>query len=80
MATLTIRNLDEETKALLRVAAAHHGQSMEEEVREILRQVLTKAAGRGLGSRVHQRFVAAGGVELPERQDVDAPRAAELPQ
>ena len=29
MATLTIRNLDESTKAQLRVQAARHGRSME---------------------------------------------------
>jgi antitoxin FitA len=34
---LTIRGLDEETHARLRVRAAQHGQSMEAEVREILR-------------------------------------------
>jgi phosphopantothenoylcysteine decarboxylase/phosphopantothenate--cysteine ligase len=36
MATLTIRNLDEATKARLRLQAAAHGVSMEEEVRRIL--------------------------------------------
>jgi plasmid stability protein len=33
MATLTIRNLDERTKAQLRIRAARHGRSMEEEAR-----------------------------------------------
>src|SRR5437588_516856 len=32
MATLTIRQLDEKTKTRLRVRAAHHGRSMEEEI------------------------------------------------
>ena len=41
MATLTIRQLDEKTKTRLRVRAAHHGRSMEEEAREILRSALT---------------------------------------
>ena len=36
MATLTIRNLPEATRARLRVKAAAHGHSMEEEVRRIL--------------------------------------------
>lgn len=36
MATLTIRKLDDSVKAKLRVRAAEHGRSMEEEVREIL--------------------------------------------
>jgi hypothetical protein len=33
MATLTIRQLDQKTKTRLRVRAAHHGRSMEEEAR-----------------------------------------------
>ncbi len=43
MATLTVRNLDDDLKSTLRVQAARHGQSMEEEVRSILRQALTQA-------------------------------------
>ena len=37
MAAITIRKLDEATKVRLRVRAAQHGRSMEEEAREILR-------------------------------------------
>ncbi|MDF2369641.1 MAG: bifunctional phosphopantothenoylcysteine decarboxylase/phosphopantothenate--cysteine ligase CoaBC [Rhizobiaceae bacterium] len=37
MASITIRNLDEATKQLLRERAAHNGRSMEEEVRHLLR-------------------------------------------
>ena len=44
MATLTIRRLDEKTKTRLRVRAAHHGRSMEEEAREILHSALTTAS------------------------------------
>ena len=33
MASLTIRNLEEPIKELIRIRAAHHGHSMEEEVR-----------------------------------------------
>ena len=40
MATMTIRNLDDELKARLRLRAARHGQSMEEEARSILRSAL----------------------------------------
>ena len=36
MASLLIRNLDDRTKSRLRVQAAEHGQSMEEEARSIL--------------------------------------------
>ena len=37
MASITIRNLDDEVKNRLRVRAANNGRSMEEEVRLILR-------------------------------------------
>ena len=40
MATLTIRSLDDHTKAQLRIQAARHGRSMEEEVRRILRSAI----------------------------------------
>lgn len=70
MASLTIRNLDDNIKELLRIEAAHNGHSMEEEARLILRKSLANAnKGRGLGSRIHTRFAQAGGLELelPER-------------
>ena len=38
MATITIRNLEEDVKRRLRIVAAEHGHSMEAEVREILTQ------------------------------------------
>ena len=37
MASITIRRLDDSVKAKLRMRAASHGRSMEEEAREILR-------------------------------------------
>ncbi|MFY7954071.1 MAG: FitA-like ribbon-helix-helix domain-containing protein [Armatimonadaceae bacterium] len=46
MASITIRNLDEELKQRLRVRAAHSGRSMEEEVREILRRALMETPPR----------------------------------
>ena len=72
MTTLTIRNLEPSIKDKLRMAAAAHGRSMEEEVRTILRNALAQPlpAG-GMGSRMHARFAAAGGaaLTLPERTD-----------
>lgn len=76
MATLTIRNLDGGLKARLRIEAARHGRSMEEEVRQILRERLLAAnEEEGLGTLLHRRFAAAGGVELelPERRPARAP-------
>lgn len=82
MATLTIRQLDEKTKTRLRVRAAHHGRSMEEEAREILRSALTVSSPvkRNLAETIHRRFAEFGGLELelPRRDAVrQAPEFAE---
>lgn len=73
MATLTIRQLDDKTKSRLRVRAAHHGRSMEEEAREILRTALHEPAPRteNLAELIRRRFAPFGGVELklPKRHD-----------
>ncbi|MDH4571871.1 FitA-like ribbon-helix-helix domain-containing protein [Salinicola acroporae] len=70
MASITIRNLDEPLKTRLRLQAASHGHSMEEEVRVILRGALSPPQ-TGLGSRIKARFAESGGVdlELPVRED-----------
>jgi plasmid stability protein len=68
MTTLTIRNLDERITAQLRIQAARHGRSMEDETRTILHSALEArqppAGGKGLGSRIHAHFARLGGVEL----------------
>ena len=69
MASITIRNLDDDVKRRLRVRAAEHGRSMEEEARDILRQVVGQpSAPRNLGQAIHARFVAVGGIDLPQSQ------------
>jgi len=79
MANLTIRNLDDEVKARLRVEAARHGRSMEEEVRHILRQVVyAPAEERGLGSRIADRFRDVGGCELPLPDRREEPRSPDF--
>jgi len=67
MASLTIRNLEDPLKARLRVRAAHHGRSMEEEVRHILRAALTQEPQPSphLGDTIRRRFAPWGGVEMP---------------
>ena len=67
MASMTIRNLDDSIKRRLRVRAAEHGKSMEEEAREILRAALSQEedGSQCLARRVNQRFAEVGGVELP---------------
>ena len=67
MASITIRNLDDDVKARLRLAAARHGCSMEEEVRRILKSaLLTDDNEYGLGTRIHKLFADLGGIEIPE--------------
>jgi len=79
MATLTIRNLDEDIKIRLRVEAAAHGHSMEEEVRLILRRALSaRRAEAGLGSRIRRRFEGQGGVDLELPPRTEAPRAVDF--
>jgi plasmid stability protein len=78
MATITIRNLDDDLKTELRLAAARHGHSMEEEVRTILRRALAAEPQPGLGSRIRQRFAEQGGVELALPSRKERPRAAEF--
>lgn len=73
MATITIRNLDEKVKRKLQVRAAINGRSMEAEAREMLSGLVSDnsaAPGKGLGTAIHERFAALGGVELelPARQ------------
>lgn len=67
MASITIRNLDDTLKSRLRIQAAVHGRSMEEEARDILRSALNQevATTGGLGTAIVNLFAPLGGVELP---------------
>ena len=67
MASITIRNLDESLKSRLRVQAAIHGRSMEDEVRDILRTVLNQEnqGPKKLGSAINALFKTAGGFDMP---------------
>ncbi|MXX10072.1 MAG: plasmid stabilization protein [Nitrospira sp. SB0677_bin_15] len=65
MASITIRNLDEDVKAQLRMRAVGNGRSMEEEARLILREAVSRKTGpENLASAIRNRFVPLGGVEL----------------
>jgi len=80
MATLTIRDLDDEIRDQLRVRAARHGRSMEAEVRAILRDALARRQfSDGLGQRIKQRFAVLGGVELEQPERLEQPRLPTLP-
>jgi plasmid stability protein len=68
VASITIRNLDEPLKARLRIQAAMHGRSMEDEARDILRTALSqeRAPPANLAAAIRARFAPLGGVDLPE--------------
>jgi len=81
MATMTIRNLDDEVKRRLRLQAAQHGRSMEEEARAILRDALAVKPKPGSGAawvaEIRALVEPFGGIELelpprePARQPID---------
>lgn len=62
MASLSVRKLDEKTLRQLRVRAARHGISTEEEVRRILRRAV--ASPERLGDLALTMFGPTHGVEL----------------
>ncbi len=69
MAQFIVRNLEDDVKARLKRRATHHGRSMEEEVRHILRDAVKEQNQRvvKLGSRIAARFAKTGlTIELPE--------------
>lgn len=72
MSTLTVRNLDDDLKTLLRVRAAQNGRSMEAEAREILRASLSTQPRARLGTRIHNRFAGLGldELEIPPRNEL----------
>jgi len=74
MASMTIRQIDEALKQRLRVRAATHGHSMEEEARDILRTALASdaVAARSLIESIRARVEPLGGVELelPKREAI----------
>lgn len=76
MASITIRNLDDNIKQRLRIRAAEHSRSMEEEAREILRRVMGEGAPpRNLATAIRARIASFGGVEidLPVREPMREP-------
>lgn len=67
MASMTIRNIDDQLKARLRVRAAQHGHSMEDEARDILRAALSTEPTRGqdnLAEAIRNRMEPLGGIDL----------------
>jgi plasmid stability protein len=63
MGQLVVRNLEDATKEQLRRRADRHGRSMEEEIREILRDAVREedtAQGPGLGTQIAALFKGKG--------------------
>ncbi len=65
--TSIIRRLDESTKTRLQARAVRHGRSMAAEARVILKAALARRPGssKTLAERIHARFAALGGSDLP---------------
>jgi plasmid stability protein len=78
MPTLTIRKLDDELKTKLRIRAARHGRSMEEEARLILRESLNAVApaepARHWVDEVQALFAPHGGLPDLQPPPFDTPR------
>jgi len=70
MAQLVVRNIEATVKSRLKRRAARRGRSMEEEVRDILRDAVKKeeeASTGGLGTAIASRFRKLGlEFDIPE--------------
>jgi plasmid stability protein len=69
MAQFVVRNIERAVKSRLQRRAARHGRSMEEEVREILRNAVNEqdVAVGGLGTEIASLFADVGLKEdIPE--------------
>ena len=65
MASLTIRNLDDDVMSLLRIRAAENCRSMEEEARLILLEAVGhKSSSRSFGDAVQSHFGPDNGIDL----------------
>ena len=77
MASITVRNLDDNLVQRLRIRAAENGRSMEQEALDILSAALAveAAPARNLGTAIHELFRPYGGVELetPDRGPMREP-------
>jgi plasmid stability protein len=60
MADLIVRKVAEDVKRKLQQRARRNGRSMEEEVRDILRNAVKKKSSGGLGTEIVSRFSGQG--------------------
>jgi antitoxin FitA len=77
VASITIRKLDDSLKHRLRLRAAHHNTSMEDEARDILRSALSEqpSEAESLVQAIRSVIEPLGGVELrlPAREPMREP-------
>lgn len=78
MASITIRRIEDELKARLRVQAAHHGRSMDEEARQILRQALGEGSGTVSLADLAEALFGSAGVDLEAHPPVPARRPPDV--
>ena len=89
MTSITVRNIEDDLKRRLRIRAAEHGHSMEEEARRILRSALGEdqtpakdaVPEKDLGTAIHELFAPLGGVDLdipPRNAGLEPARFAEF--
>jgi plasmid stability protein len=61
MGQILVRNIDDELKRRLKLRAGKHGHSMEQEVRDILRDAVKEdGPQKGLGTQIAERFKGLG--------------------
>jgi len=70
MTAISIRNLDSDVKARLRIRAAEHGRSMEADILAILADAVAEQRPVGLFDAIRAVSLEQGGVdlELPRRK------------
>lgn len=69
MASVTVRNLSDETHRALRVRAATHGRSTEAEIRAILESAVRPEGRVRLGTLLAEIGRETGGVDLEIERD-----------
>ncbi|MBA3056311.1 MAG: pantothenate metabolism flavoprotein [Gammaproteobacteria bacterium] len=83
MSSITVRNLDESIKNGLRLRAARHGWSMEQEVRQILQQIVApeQVSQISFAERLNRSLahLNAESLPIPARQISRTPPAFEQP-
>ncbi|MBE2316809.1 Arc family DNA-binding protein [Solirubrobacter sp. CPCC 204708] len=78
MASVSVRDHDDDVRQRLRVRAARNGRSMEAEIRAILTDAVSEPPSADLFSTLLDRFSAAGGVDLPAAARTEPARAADF--